>query len=108
MPAGRPCAKRWRSRPPAHLAAQAKQHRIGHRGRLLVRLLAVAMACAALGAVVAVFVRPPAVAGESVTPDYVGTRSGADASASSVEQIIARVLPSVVTLQSNSGAEFNK
>jgi putative serine protease PepD len=66
------------------------------------------MACAALGAVVAVFVRPPAVAGESVTPDYVGTQSGADASASSVEQIIARVLPSVVTLQSNSGDEFEQ
>ena len=75
---------------------------------MLVRLLVVAMACVALGAAVAVFVRPPAVAGESLTPDYVSTRSGADAGASSVEQIIARVLPSVVTLQSNLGDKFEQ
>ena len=56
----------------------------------------------------ALLLHPPAVASQSLIPDYVSPRSGADVGASSVEQVVAKVLPSVVTLQSSLGDEFEQ
>jgi putative serine protease PepD len=66
------------------------------------------MVFAGIGGAVAVFLHLPAVAGESLTSDYVSARSLTDVGATSVEQAITRVLPSVVTLQSNLGDEFEQ
>jgi putative serine protease PepD len=101
MPAWRPGPER--RRPPAHRATQAGRNRLGSGARLLVRLLMVATVFAALGAAVALFLRPPAVAGQSLDSDYVSTQSGADVGASPTERVIAKVLPSAVTLQSSLG-----
>ncbi len=61
------------------------------------------MVSAALGAAVALFLRPPEVAGQSLISDYVSTQSGANVGASPTERVIAKVLPSAVTLQSSLG-----
>jgi putative serine protease PepD len=66
------------------------------------------MVSAALGAAVALLLHPPAVAGQSLIPEYVSPKSGASMGASSVEQVVAKVLPSVVTLQSSLGDEFEQ
>jgi putative serine protease PepD len=74
-------------------------------GRLLVRVLVVAMVSAAFGAAVALLLHPPDIAGQSRIPEYVSSKSGTDSGASSVEQVVAKVLPSVVTLESSAGGQ---
>jgi putative serine protease PepD len=66
------------------------------------------MVSAAFGAAVAVLLHPPAVASQSQMPEYVSPKSGISIGASSVEQVVAKVLPSVVTLQSSLGDEFEQ
>lgn len=66
------------------------------------------MLSAALGVAVVLFLRPPSVAGETLTPDYASKQSGADVGASPLERVVAKVLPSVVTLQSSLGDEFEQ
>jgi putative serine protease PepD len=66
------------------------------------------MVSAAFGAAGALLLHPPAVAGQSLIPEYVSPKSGASMGASSVEQVVAKVLPSVVTLQSSLGDEFEQ
>jgi putative serine protease PepD len=66
------------------------------------------MVSAALGAAVALLLHPPAVAGQSPIPEHVSPKSVAGMGASSVEQVVAKVLPSVVTLQSSLGDEFEQ
>lgn len=97
-----------RARPPSHRTTQARRHRLVGGGRLLLRVLVVAMVSAALGAAVALLLHPPAVAGQSLIPESVSPKSGASMGASSVEQVVAKVLPSVVTLQSSLGDEFEQ
>jgi putative serine protease PepD len=97
-----------RARLPSHRTTQARRHRLVGGGRLLLRVLAAAMVSAALGAAVALLLHPPAVAGQSLIPEYVSPKSGASMGASSVEQVVAKVLPSVVTLQSSLGDEFEQ
>ena len=72
------------------------------------RVLLLAMVSVAVGAAGALLLHPPAVASQSLIPDYVSPRSGADVGASSVEQVVAKVLPSVVTLESSLGDEFEQ
>ena len=96
------------ARPPTHRATKAKRHRLGSGGGLLLRVLLLAMVSVAVGAAGALLLHPPAVASQSLIPDYVSPRSGADVGASSVEQVVAKVLPSVVTLESSLGDEFEQ
>jgi putative serine protease PepD len=97
-----------RTRLPAHRAARANWHSLVGKSRLLWRALVVAIISAAIGAAVVLLLHPPAVAGQTVIPGYVSSTSGADMGASSVEQVVAKVLPSVVTLQSHLGDEFEQ
>jgi putative serine protease PepD len=97
-----------RTRLPAHRAARANWHSLVGKSRLLWRALVVAIISAALGAAVVLLVHPPAVAGQTVIPGYVSSTSGADMGAASMEQVVAKVLPSVVTLQSHLGDEFEQ
>jgi putative serine protease PepD len=97
-----------RARPPTHHATQAKRHRLVGGGRLFLRVLVVAMVSAAFGAAGAVLLHPPAVASQSLIPEHVSPKSGVSMGASSVEQVVAKVLPSVVTLQSSLGDEFEQ
>ena len=97
-----------RARPPTHRRTQARRHTLGGGGRLLVRVLVVAMVSATFGAAVALLCHPPAVSSQSLIPEYVSQRAGVSMGASSVEQVVAKVLPSVVTLQSSLGDEFEQ
>src|SRR6476620_8913700 len=97
-----------RARLPSHRTTQARRHRLVGGGRLLLRVLMVAMVSAAFGAAVALLLHPPAVAGQSLIPEDVSPKSGVSTGASSVEQVVAKVLPSVVTLQSSLGDEFEQ
>jgi putative serine protease PepD len=97
-----------RPRPPTHHATQAKRHRLGSGGRLLLRVLVLAIVSAAFGAAGALLLHPPAVASQSVIPEYASHQPGADVDASSVEQVVAKVLASVVTLKSSLGDEFEQ
>ena len=94
--------------PPPTVRRRQGGTRLGGGGRLLLRVLVVAMVSAAFGAAVALLLHPPAVASQSLIPEYVSQRSGASMGASSVEQVVAKVLPSVVTLQSSLGDEFEQ
>src|SRR3954466_6813289 len=85
-----------RARRPTHYATHAKWHRLGSAGTLLVPVLVVALVSAVCGAAVALLVHLPA---------YVSPKSRVNMGASSVEQVVAKVLPSVVTLQSSLGEE---
>jgi putative serine protease PepD len=95
-----------RARPHTHRRTQATRHTLGGGGRLLVRVLVVAMVSATFGAAVALLCHPPA--SQSLIPEHVSQRAGVSMGASSVEQVVAKVLPSVVTLQSSLGDEFEQ
>jgi putative serine protease PepD len=70
------------------------------------RGFAAAMLFAAVSFAVAVLVRPPAVGGQLFVPGSPTPRAAVNLSAPpSVEQVAAKVLPSVVTLQTNVGGE---
>ena len=68
----------------------------------------VAMVSATFGAAVALLLNPHAVSDQSLTPEYVSQRSGVSMGTSSVEQVVAKVSPSVVTLQSSLGDEIEQ
>src|SRR6476619_381696 len=97
-----------RARPHTHRRTQARRHTLGGGGRLLVRVLVVATVCATFGAAAALLFHPPAVSSQSLIPEYVSRRAGVSMGASSVEQVVAKVLPSVVTLQASLGDEFEQ
>jgi putative serine protease PepD len=84
----------------------ARRQRLARAGTFIMRGFAVAMLVAAISFAVAVLVRPPAVGGQLFTP---GTRAPRDAVNSSaplsVEQVAAKVLPSVVTLETKAGEQ---
>jgi len=72
----------------------------------IMRGIATAMFFAAIGIAVAILARPPATSGQLFVPGATTRRSTVDLSApASVEQVAAKVLPSVVTLQTKAGDE---
>jgi putative serine protease PepD len=74
--------------------------------RGFMRGFAPAMLCAAIGFAVAVLVRPPAIGGQLFVPGPPTPRAAVNFSAPpSVEQVAAKVLPSVVTLETKAGDE---
>jgi putative serine protease PepD len=97
-----------RARPPSHRATETKRHCVRGGGRLLLRVLVVALICAPVAAAVTLLLHPPALASQSLAPEYVSAKPGTDTGASAVEQVVAKVLPSVVTLQSSLGDQFEQ
>ena len=84
----------------------ALRQRLVRAGAFIMRGFAPAMLCAAIGFAVAVLVRPPAVGGQLVVPGPPTPRAVVNFSAPpSVEQVAAKVLPSVVTLETKADDE---
>jgi putative serine protease PepD len=84
----------------------ARRQRLARAGTFIIRGIAAAMFFAALGVAVAVLVHPPATGSQALVSGSPTPRSPVDLSAPrSVEQIATKVLPSVVTLQTNVGGE---
>jgi putative serine protease PepD len=82
----------------------ARRQRLARAGTFIIRGIAAAMFFAALGVAVAVLVHPPATGSQALGSGSPTPRSPVDFSAPrSVEQIATKVLPSVVTLQTNVG-----
>jgi putative serine protease PepD len=89
----------------ANLVMERRQ-RLANVGKLVMRVGAAVIFCAAIGFTVAVLVRPPTIGGQSLVPAPPMSHSAVNSSESpSVEQVAAKVLPSVVTLQTNVGGE---
>jgi putative serine protease PepD len=91
-----------------HRATETTRRTLGAGGRLLYRVLAVTMICSPIAAAVTLFLHPPALASQSLAPEYVSVNPGTGMGGSSVEQVVAKVLPSVVTLQSSVGDQFEQ
>lgn len=119
-----PEPKRWRDgvtpmsdvqRAARHLASNsaqwansvtARRQRLADVGRFIMRSVVAVIFCAAIGVAVAVLVRPPTIDGQLLVPASPTSRSAINSSEPpSVEQVAAKVLPSVVTLQTNVGGE---
>jgi putative serine protease PepD len=84
----------------------ARRQRLAHVGKLLMRGVAALIFCAAIGIAVAVLVGPPTIGEQSLVPASPTPRSAVNSSGPlSVEQVAAKVLPSVVTLETNVGGE---
>src|SRR5580693_1763974 len=84
----------------------ARRQRLARAGTFIMRSLAAAMLFAAISFAVAVLVRPPAVGGQLFTPGSRASRDAVNFSAPlTVEQVAAKVLPSVVTLETTAGDE---
>jgi putative serine protease PepD len=84
----------------------ARRQRLARAGTFIVRGFAAAMLFLAISFGVAVIAHPPAVGGQLFVPGSSAVRSVVDASAPlSVEQVAAKVLPSVVTLETKAGDE---
>ncbi len=98
----RPC------RYPSHRArpVSARQQRMARAGRLILRALAIALFTAEIGAAVALLVRAPAISSQKFVPGYPAPAAAANFPAlSSVESVAAKVLSSVVMLQTNTRGE---
>ena len=77
---------------------------LGTAGTVILRVIALALFCAAIGAAAALLVRPPANGSHLfVRSSPIG--SAVNLPASSFEQVAAKVLPSVVTLQTDVGGQ---
>jgi putative serine protease PepD len=88
------------------VSVTARRQRLARAGTLIVRGIAAAMFFVALGVAVAVLVHPPATGSQGLVSGFPTPRSPVDFSAPlSVEQIATKVLPSLVTLQTNAGGE---
>ena len=89
---------------PSHRAIAVRQR--GSVRTLIVRGLAVAAISAAVGAAVALLALPPDIGRQLAVPRYAKTQPTVDPS---VEQVAAKVLPSVVTLTTElGGGEFHE
>jgi putative serine protease PepD len=75
----------------------ARRQWLGHAGTMVLRVIAVAMFCAAVGAAVALLLHPPA-AGSSLFVRSSPAQREVELPGS-VEQVAAKVLPSVLTLR---------
>ena len=101
-------AGRHKARYPSRraISVAALRRRLARVGTFIIRGFAPAMLCAAIGIAVAVLVRPPAVGGQLVVAGPRAPRAAVNFSAPpSVEQVAAKVLPSVVTLETKAGVE---
>jgi hypothetical protein len=67
-------------------------------GTLILRGLAVALFSGAIGAAAAILVHPPTIGGQLFVPNSAVGRSAINVPVSPLEQVAAKVLPSVVTL----------
>jgi putative serine protease PepD len=84
----------------------AQRRRLARAGMFIMRGIAGAVLLSAIGFAVAVLVRPAATGGQSFVSGSPTPRSEADFSAPlSLERVAAKVLPSVVTLQTDAGGE---
>jgi putative serine protease PepD len=84
----------------------ARRQTLANVGKFVIRVGAAVIFCAAIGFAVTVLVGPPSVGGQSLVPAPPISHSVVNSSESpSVEQVAAKVLPSVVTLQTNVGGE---
>jgi putative serine protease PepD len=83
--------------------ADRKQHKPSRGGTLFAAGLAVAMVSAGIGAVVGVTVRPHTLALSTIAS--AGPQVAASVPADSTEQVAAKVVPSVVELQTDLGTE---
>jgi putative serine protease PepD len=93
---------------PSHwaISVTARRKKLARARTFIMRGIATAMFLAAIGVAVAILVRPPVTGEELSVPASLAPRSAANFSAQpSVEQVAAKVLPSVVTLQTNTGGE---
>jgi putative serine protease PepD len=79
------------------MPAMTRQQWLGNAGTMVLRVIALAMFCAAVGAAVALLLHPPAPGSQSL----VRSSQRAVELPVSVEQAAVRVLPSVVTLRTN-------
>jgi putative serine protease PepD len=93
---------------PSHypISVTARRQRLFRTVTFIMNGIAAAIFFAAIAIAVAVLVRPPAVAGELFVPCSATPRAAVNSSAPpSVEQVAAKVLPSVVTLETKAGDE---
>ena len=98
----RPC--RYPSHRPRPVSAQ--RQRLARAGRLILPVLAIVLFTAAIGAAVALLVRAPAVSGQKFVPGYPAPAATANFPAPpSVEYVAAKVLSSVVMLQTDTRGE---
>jgi len=96
----RPC------RYPSHRAIPlGAQQRLAWARTLVLRALAIALFTAVIGAAVALLVRAPAISSRNSIPDDPAAATANFPVLSSVEYVAAKVLPSVVMLQTNTGGE---
>ena len=84
---------------------QIGRRRLTDIGALILRVLAVAVFSAAVGAAVAILVHPPTIGSQLVVPNSAAGRLAANVDVSPLEQVAAKVLPSVVTLQTDLSDE---
>jgi putative serine protease PepD len=91
------------SRYPSHRAARVstRRQRLAHGWSLIMRGLEATLFAAAIGAAVTLLAHPPAVGTRSADSSSAMTRP--HPSALSIEQVAAKVLPSVVTLETIDG-----
>jgi putative serine protease PepD len=103
QPAGRhkaPFPSRWA------ISAPARRQKLACAGTFIMRGFAAAILFAAISFAVAVLARLPAVGGQLAVPGTDTPRVAVNFSAPlSVEQVAAKVLPSVVTLETKAGDE---
>ncbi len=93
---------------PSHRAipVTGRLQKLARAGTLIMRGITAAMFFAAIGIAVAILVRPPDVAGQFFIPGSPTPRSAINFSGPpSVDQVAAKVLPSVVTLETKAGDE---
>jgi len=82
---------------------QNGRRRLTDIGTLIVCGLAVAVFSAAMGAAAAILVHPPTIGSQLFVPNSAGGRSAINVPVAPLEQVAAKVLPSVVTLQTDQG-----
>lgn len=101
-------ARRHDAPNPSHwpISATARRQRLLPAATFIMNGIATAMVFAAIAIAVAVVFRPPAIAGPLFVPAPATPRGVVNSSAPpSVEQVAAKVLPSVVTLETKVGDE---
>jgi putative serine protease PepD len=84
---------------------QSGRARLTHIGTLMLYALAEALFSAAIGAVAAIHVHSPTMGDELFVPNSAVGRSAINAPVSPLEEVAAKVLPSVVTLQTEQSDE---
>ena len=84
----------------------ARRQRLAHTGKFIMRGAVVVIFCAAIGVAVAVLVGPLTIGEQLLVPASSAPGSAVSSSGLlSVEQVAAKVLPSVVTLETKVGGE---